>query len=97
MSIGKRPHKTDVQYDGTKNLTTELKDGKVEVSTSENSINYKSAVNIQDPNSANPNADWLHTIKDFAGNVIMGIDRYGRSFWYGTSGFASGIMQFFSS
>ena len=97
MSIGKRPHKTDVQYDGTKNLTTELKDGKVEVSTSENSINYKSAVNIQDPNSANPNADWLHTIKDFAGNIIMGIDRYGRSFWYGTSGFASGIMQFFSS
>lgn len=97
MSIGKRPHKTDVQYDGTKNLTTELKEGKVEISTSEDSIDYKSAVNIQDPNSANPNADWLHTIKDFAGNIIMGIDRYGRSFWYGTSGFASGIMQFFSS
>ena len=97
MSIGKRPHNKDIQYDGTKKLTTEFKDGKVEVSTTEDSIDYKSAVNIQDPNSANPNADWLHTIKDFAGNIIMGIDRYGRSFWYGTSGFASGIMQFFSS
>ena len=97
MSIGKRPHNKDIQYDGTKKLTTEFKDGKVEVSTTEDSIDYKSAVNIQDPNSANPNADWLHTIKDFAGNIIMGIDRYGRSFWYGTSGFASGIMQFFSN
>ena len=97
MSIGKRPHKIDVQYDGTKHITTELKDGKVELSTSEDSIDYKSAVNIQDPKSENPNADWLHTIKDFAGNIIMGIDRYGRSFWYGTSGFASGIMQFFSN
>lgn len=97
MSIGKRPHKTDVQYDGTKHITTELNNGKVEVTTSEDSIDYKSAVNIQDSNSANPNSNWLYTIKDFAGNVIMGIDRYGRSFWYGTSGFASGIMQFFSN
>lgn len=49
MSIGKRPHKIDVQYDGTKNLTTELKNGNVEIYTSEESIDYKSAVNIQDP------------------------------------------------
>ena len=97
MSIGKRPHKTDIQFDGDKYLKTELVNSKVEVTTSENSIDFKKQVNIQDSESEAPNSDWLHTIKDYAGNIIMGIDRYGRSFWYGTIGYASGIMQFFSN
>ena len=45
--------------------------------TDEESTIY-GVVNIQDPNNEAPNSNWLHTIKDYAGNIIMGIDRYGR-------------------